>query len=258
MLSFYIAEDGQAIPLHLGNGMIIYLPIIRKPAASPSTKPEPPDRIKNYSHMVLELGMVYKELLEVCKIPDRGRIIRLMKQCLVIFKAKSNNSKYAVEVHRFLVQQLCLLSEKEAHETVYSMFVNTKGNVDSHIPADLQMEYLVKIIKKHIKHMYSNKSEQNITNKTRSLSCVQSITDNYDISTGVKVRAKKHAHGNFNDDELLMISDLHELKPFVCEPGRAHHSFQNIPHSVMEFLDIDKLHSWIRFRTLVHATELGM
>jgi hypothetical protein len=105
------------------------------------------DYVQNYAHMVLEMGLVYKELLDVCKTPDRSRIVRLMKQCMVLFKAKSNNSKYAVEVHRFLVQQLCLLSELEAHEVVYSMFVNTKGHAHSHIPADLQMEYLVKLIK---------------------------------------------------------------------------------------------------------------
>ena len=101
------------------------------------TKKIKEDWVFNYAKLVLNLGLLFKELLDVCKIPDRKRMIRLMKQCLVVFKSKSNNSKYAVEVMRFLMQQTCVLSEKKAFHSFYSMFVNTKGKLDSYIPSDL-------------------------------------------------------------------------------------------------------------------------
>ena len=66
---------------------------------------------------------------------------------MTVFKSNSNNSKYALEIHRFLIQQTCTLSEKEAAGIVQGMFVNTSGKKDGHIPADLQMEYVVKTIK---------------------------------------------------------------------------------------------------------------
>ncbi|CAC5424882.1 unnamed protein product [Mytilus coruscus] len=45
---------------------------------------------------------------------------------------------------RSSIQLTVLFSEKSATMTVYSMFVNTQGKIDSHIPADLQMEYIPK------------------------------------------------------------------------------------------------------------------
>jgi hypothetical protein len=249
-----VVVDGQiGITVQLADGTVISVPVIN----SHKPKKEPIDYVKNYAHLVIELGLVYKELVELCHIPDRDRMIRLLKQCMVIFKAKSNNSKYAVECHRFLVQQLCVLSEKEAHETAYSMFVNTKGSHCSHIPADLQMEYLVKLIKKHIKHMFSNKTAANITKRTRSLACIQAISQNYDEDTEVKKRAKKHKKSSHFDDELVMVDDLRQCNPFQSQPGRCHRSFPRISSTILDYLDINHFHAWIQFRTAVHATELG-
>ncbi|CAG2210873.1 unnamed protein product [Mytilus edulis] len=87
------------------------------------------DKVKNYGHLVLELGMLFKELLGVCKSPDRNQMLRLLKHSMTVFKASSNNSKYALEIHRFLIQQISTLSENEAAEVVTAMFVNTKGQL---------------------------------------------------------------------------------------------------------------------------------
>jgi hypothetical protein len=54
------------------------------------------------------------------------------------------------------------------------LFVNTHGQIDT--PADLQMEYLVKNVKKQIKHMYSNKTEGNIVTRTSVLSAMNEIS----------------------------------------------------------------------------------
>ena len=48
-------------------------------------------------------------------------------------------------------------------------FMNTKGHPDTNVPADLQMEWVVRHNKKHIKHMYSIKSMTNIYNKSSAL-----------------------------------------------------------------------------------------
>lgn len=118
---FFLTEDGKFIALRvkLANGKEVNL------------SPRLPDI----------------DLLDVCKTPDQNRLIRLLKHSMTIFKSKSNNSKYALEIHRFLIQQTCTLSEKEAAGIVQGMFVNTSGKKDGHIPADLQMEYVVKTIK---------------------------------------------------------------------------------------------------------------
>ena len=63
---------------------------------------------------------------------------------MLYLKSNRNLSKYANEIMRLLDHQICILSEKEAHEKFYGMFVNTSGKYDSHISTDRCMEYLVK------------------------------------------------------------------------------------------------------------------
>ena len=115
------------------------------------------DNVRNYACFLLELGLLFKSLLDLTKFPDRTRGLRLLKLAMVYFKSNSNLSKYALEILRLLVHQLCLLSEKGAHEEFYALFVNTTGHYDGHIPADQRMEYLVIEVKEHIKHMASTR-----------------------------------------------------------------------------------------------------
>ncbi|XP_069101608.1 uncharacterized protein [Argopecten irradians] len=250
-----VVDDGQFVTLELSSGKIIHVPIIKKQATSPDI--HVPDAVFNYANVVIEMGLVYKELIDLCKLPDRDRLIRVMKQCMAIFKAKSNNSKYALECHRFLVQHLGLLSENESTKVVHSLFVNTNGAPHSHIPADLQMEYLVKDIKKHMKHMYSNKSASNIAMRTRGLSCLKSLSERYDSQSNVKERAKNHQKGSYFDDELVLVKDLQQVQPFQKQPGRYHNSFIKMPKTMLDYLNVDHFHEWISSRTHAVVTELG-
>ena len=92
---------------------------------------------------------------------------------------------------RFLVYQECLLSEKGANEMFYGLFVNVNGKYDGHIPADRRMEYMVKEVKSHIKQMCSNKTEENISNRTRAIPGFKTICLNFDRQCFVLHRAKK-------------------------------------------------------------------
>ena len=124
------------------------------------------DYVQNYALQILELGLAFKNFLDSIKVPNRARMLRTLKIMMVLLKAHKWQSKYADEILRFLVHQLAILSEHDAHMMFYSLFVNTKGRIDSNIPCDLQMEYLVRVCKKHIKHMHSNKTEENIGKRT--------------------------------------------------------------------------------------------
>ena len=123
---------------------------------------EPRDGVNNYARRLMELGLHFKDLLDATKLPERKRQISLLKQTMLFFKSHRNKSKYAYEILRLLVHQICILTEKTANEEFYGMFVNTNGHFDGHIPADRRMEYLVKRVKEHIKHMFSSKTESNV------------------------------------------------------------------------------------------------
>ena len=74
------------------------------------------------------------------------------------------------------IQQNSLLPLKEACQVFHSCFVNTKGFKDSHVPADMQMEWIVKCNKHHIKHMFSHQSKSNIESKSESLPGIDEIS----------------------------------------------------------------------------------
>lgn len=64
------------------------------------------------------------------------------------------------------------------------------------------MEYLVKLIKKkkHIRHMFSNKTEDNISKRTKSLSGIETISDVYDLESNVIKRSKHHKNKDADSD----------------------------------------------------------
>lgn len=69
-----------------------------------------------------------------------------------MLKGHRHKFKYALEILRLLCQQFALLSDKQACESLFGLFVNTGT-------ADLQIEYIVKLTKGHLKSVCSNKTE---------------------------------------------------------------------------------------------------
>jgi hypothetical protein len=226
-------------------------------ASSNKDKDKDNDRTQAYSKLVLELGMLFKNFVETVKVPNRPRMLRTLKLLMVLLKADNKLSKYADEILRFLIQQTCLLSEHDANIVFYSMFVNTRGKVDSHIPADLQMEFIVRSYKKYIKHMISNKTEANIARKTGALGGIYNIAEHYDEVTPVLVRTKKHCKPSDTSDEVTMLEDLRQIRPFLHRNDRCHDTFQRTEQSLLTGLDYDKFIKWILQRAKIHGSSLG-
>ncbi|XP_070581644.1 uncharacterized protein [Ptychodera flava] len=247
-----VVVDGDILQIKLADGTPCTL--WKKPA---QPHEQPMDYVKNYAHMVLELGLLFKSINDLCKIPDRDRAICILKMAMITFKANNNLSKYALEILRFLVHQLCTMTEQQAHREFYGLFVNTKGHIDSFIPADRQMEYIVTLVKKNMKHMCSNKTETNIKNVTSALAGVQTISNNFDNISEVIVRAKKHNEISTHADEIAMVDDLRHVRPFRHTPGRFHPSFPRISSSIQHHLNVHHFHAWIQEHTVNFATEHG-
>lgn len=138
----------------------------------------------------------------------------------------------------------------------YTMFVNTRGLIDSHIPADLQMEHTVNTFKKHIKHMLSNKTESNIMKKTAALGGLHAITENYDTVSNVIIRTTRHSKPSETGDEMTMIDDLLHIKPFTHVGNRYHDSFKNINGSLLAGLHYGSYLNWLKHRLSVHGSSL--
>lgn len=220
------------------------------------TRTEESDQVFNYSHLVLELGMLYLDLLAVCKSPCRKKLLGLLKSCMMIFKSDLTNSKYALETHRFLTQQISTLSEKEAAEVVQGMFINTNGQVDGYIPAYLPLQNIIKAFKKQIKCRLSNKSESYVAKNIPGFSAIQELGEHFSKISNVMER---YAEGRVKDpagDELRMIKDLRKLQPFSCDPGRAHSAFLGVKKSVSEYIDGNTYSEWLQSQIEVNGKDM--
>ena len=232
-------------------------PIFCSVSLPDSTTLDSADQINNYACQVMELGMLFISLQDLVHLPHRERGLRLLKFLMLVMKNYSNRSKYAIEIMRFLVHQVITLNNQETQQMFYSLFVNTKGKIESHIAADDEMEGMVGVIKKHIHHMYSNKTEHNIQNKTRALGGIKLITEQYDMTTKTITRSRKHTTASCKDDEASMLKDLRKVRPFSTCPGRIFMSGTTANISALTGINTKDTRQWVQMKKYIYATEKG-
>ena len=68
----------------------------------------------DYANLVLKIGILFMELNDVVKYPDRDRLLAVLKVLMVILKAHNTRSKYALEILCLLCQQFTLLACQNA------------------------------------------------------------------------------------------------------------------------------------------------
>ena len=56
-------------------------------------------------------------------------------------------------------------------------------------------------------------------------------------------------------DESTLIQDLRKVRLFSVRPGRTHDSFQQISQSILNSLDIDNIHNWIKEKKINFALD---
>ncbi|KAK3576251.1 hypothetical protein CHS0354_027050 [Potamilus streckersoni] len=50
-------------------------------------------RSKHYAHNELQLGLLYMQVLDVCQVPDRTRLLTTLKYMMAVFKVVNSHSK---------------------------------------------------------------------------------------------------------------------------------------------------------------------
>jgi len=214
------------------------------------------DNIFNYGRRVVEVGMMMKALLFLCKNPDRLCTLSLLKMFMPMLLAQSNASKYAIEIIRFLVYQYTS-PERDAVETLYRLFVNTGGSSGTHVPVDLCMEHIVKRQKQYISHMYAGKSEKNVDRHTSAMCGINAVADNFDNATDVLVRATKHKNVDSKNDELILMNELRSLRPFQYTSKRQHTGIGRISRTGIADLEYDKFKNWLQSKHIIYSVEIG-
>lgn len=77
-----------------GTQIKVHIPLSNQHKAS-TTNQNTKDDVYKYGVLVIELGLMFLEFQEVCKSPDKARLMTVMKCMMMMFKTMNNNSKYA-------------------------------------------------------------------------------------------------------------------------------------------------------------------
>ena len=203
------------------------------------------DKIHNYSHHVVELGMVLMQLIDTAREGDGERSVRNWKLLTAYFKSCSNHSKYALEGFNFISQVRALLSPRKAHEVIWSQFCSTQGGSGHNLPCDLRMEHFNNEMKKATNAMGANKTPKAVQRISQASAGIEAVAKVMDNVSFVPKMSNMHTYKSSTSDEEVIIQTLLDLKPFE-KSCREHCNFKSISFSALDRLDMVKFRDWIK------------
>ena len=210
--------------------------------------PEPgkdEDYVKNYALMITFLSLFLLQLKDTAAEGDGDRNLVNQKVLLGIFKSLNTYSKYAIEMFVSIAQMECLLTQRMSSEFKWGYFCNWTGGVGRNVEDDLAQELCNNISKNAVKRMGGNKTINCISSMCRATSGIKLILENYDKGLQVHKSSTRHTSRSSMKDEVNMIAELIQLRPFQYHEGRHHNSFLNIKRSHTQYLNYTDFHDWL-------------
>ena len=123
--------------------------------------------------------------------------------------------------------------------------LNWRGGNGNNIDDDTAIEICNCITKCPVRDMEANKTVKAINLASRASVGIQDITTNYDKVSSISTQSSRHTTRGSKEDEVNMIKDLRQLRPFQKIPGRNRASFPGIAESPLFDLDMDEYNRWV-------------
>jgi hypothetical protein len=190
------------------------------------------DDLYNYARQYLHwfsILAVFKDAIAEGNIFMINILLKMMIPC---FYAHSALSKYFVECIDFILKTEHLLEPQLALQVRASSLVNPLGRKGHNKAADMQKENQVKELKKLIKGLGANKTENSIIQISKAAPIINEITSTFDEKIGHKPIKSSHSHKPQVDELQSILKTLHSAKPFTCSPGRRLLTYRGIKKSV--------------------------
>ena len=142
-----------------------------------------------------------------------------------------------------------MLCEAKAHHCQWAATVNWSGGLSKNIEIDLFQENQNAELKKLIRSMGANKTEQAIFRASKACGGVKKIVESLDEQASIHRKSATHSHKSAVKDEKTILEDLRELRPFKNTSGRKFESFPGISSNPAESFDNAKFETWIDWHT---------
>ena len=186
------------------------------------------DFVTNYSLCLLKHYFIFLDFKDAVKEGNGETIAILHKQLVPHFKALPGFNNYAIEMLISVVQNSVFLSDAEAHQCIWASTVNWRGGARNNIEIDLLQENRNKSLKKSIKAMGANKTDNAIDRSSHASGGEDKIAENFDVQIQRETQSSSHSHRTTAADEGIVMADLRVVKPFTSVPKTVHESFPDI------------------------------
>lgn len=212
----------------------------------PELTDERPDFVREHSLLLLKYYFLIADLKDAVREGNGYRINQLHKQLLHHFKTDPGYNAYGIEMFISIMQNEILLTEEEAYRCTWAATPNWTGGKGKNLEIDLMQENRNRDLKKLIKNMGANKTEKAIERASKAVGGIRKSMQNFDAQVAIHAKLSAHSHKSSSSDELKILKDLHDLKPFTCESYRKHNSFPDVSSDPLYDLDEGKFKEWLK------------
>ena len=212
------------------------------------------DKKLEYSKLVISLGLLYFEFCDAIKEGDGIRVLRCWRYMLLLFKC-TDRVNYSIEAFTMLAQYHFLFSQRQAHQLLWSRFINVHGLPSQNIPCDLFMEHLNRVCKDAVRGLGANKTPQALVKIGRVVGILDNVMINFDEDNMVKQQSGRHEVANFRKDMITVVKVLINEELLVYKPHRKHETFGSVDRNPIQGIDHEQLLSWmyIQLNHLIHG-----
>ena len=175
---------------------------------------------------------------------DGLRVMQVWKFMLPIFRATSRRN-YAIEAFHTLVNVKLL--PRQAHQAIWSRFVNLQNKQASNIPCDLHNEHLNRLCKGCVKRLGANKNERAITRYSKCLGPLCTVITNFDSVHGYHKTSTSHTDPAIANDLSMIIKELVEHAQVLTQISKRHHpSFPEFHSNLFKKINLNDFKKWIQ------------
>ena len=202
------------------------------------------DRVRNYSQLILTLGLLRLDHNDAIHMGDGERIM-VINQFLMMYYKACHCPKYAYGILETIAQTKVLLTERMAHRLIWNRTVNHRGEFSSNHPNDLDIEHCNKIFKEEARSYRGVFTQKTVNRVSRSALSMHNIVKNYSRQCNVVSPSGRHTAVDMENDIQTLVEQYHNLNLFHVIPGRVHHGHPNIDNNLLHSLDMDAVRNWI-------------
>ena len=189
--------------------------------------------------------MLYLNFDDAIKEGDPFRLNVTMKAMLPFFFCHSSLTKYGIEIIDFITKTEAALNPKLAMRVRLGSFINSEGGPGKNKAADMQQENNIKMIKRVIKGLGTQKTEKSMGRATAAACPLTTLASHHEQYLGIKKSERGHTSKPRTEDVYHLLNRFSVLKPFSNTPGRKLQGFV-VSSSPVYFLDREKYEEFLQ------------